>query len=206
VRSEKGEREAARILDAATAVLAREGFGGATLGRIAAEAGVDKKMVVYYFSGRERLLAEVVARVGQQLVANMRAAAVELSEPSALVDVGVSTMWEASVDQPGLARAYLALATNSEDSPGVRQALRALKRNFEDLFVERLAILEAQGHLLSEDRDGYVKLMLAILRGLVMDWAEDGDTPALLDALEQFKRVAVAPFAAAHELSLPSES
>src|SRR4051794_839610 len=112
-RSQKGEREAARILDAATAVLARDGMAGATLGRVATEAGVDKKMLVYYFSGRERLLAEVVRRVGQRLAENMEAAVAEFSEPGAMADVGVDRLWEGTTEMPDLTRAYLVLVTSS---------------------------------------------------------------------------------------------
>lgn len=52
----KGDRRAASILQAATTILARDGFGGATLRRIAAEAGADMKSLVYYFGTRRRLL------------------------------------------------------------------------------------------------------------------------------------------------------
>jgi hypothetical protein len=124
----------------------------------------------------------------------MSAAADELSEPTELVDVGIDKLWQGSVEQPELVRAYLALATNSAESPEVYGALAGLKTRFERLFADRLELLAAEGHHLVVDRDAYVKLMVAIWRGMIFDWTEAGDTPALRSALEQFKRVAVAPF------------
>jgi AcrR family transcriptional regulator len=63
----KGDRRAASILRAATTVLARDGFGGATLGRIAAEAGAEKRSILYYFGTRERLMVRVVHSLGRQI-------------------------------------------------------------------------------------------------------------------------------------------
>jgi AcrR family transcriptional regulator len=193
-RSPKGEREAARILAAATTVLAREGFGGATLGRIAAEAGVDKKMVLYYFTGRETLLVEVVRQVGARVAANMTAALVQHSDVAQVAETLFDHMWAGTTEEPELPRAYLALATSSRESDEVRRALGELKASFERLFADQVTALEAHGYRLRVDRAGYLKLVMAMWRGLALEWTEEGDSPALQSALEQFKRAATAPF------------
>lgn len=50
----------ARVVEAAWRVVAAEGVHGATMRRIAAEAGVTTGSVTHYFDDKEQLLAEVV--------------------------------------------------------------------------------------------------------------------------------------------------
>ncbi|MEY2956877.1 MAG: TetR family transcriptional regulator C-terminal domain-containing protein [Gemmobacter sp.] len=52
-RIQQKNREA--ILDAALGVFARDGFAGATLDRIAAEAGLSKPNLLYYFRSKEAM-------------------------------------------------------------------------------------------------------------------------------------------------------
>jgi len=52
-----------QIVDAAIELIAREGFVGASVARIAAEAGVAKSAVLYYFAGKDALVAAVVGSV-----------------------------------------------------------------------------------------------------------------------------------------------
>jgi AcrR family transcriptional regulator len=49
-----------RVVDAACRVVAAEGLQGATMRRIAAEAGVTTGSVTHYFPGKQEVLAEVV--------------------------------------------------------------------------------------------------------------------------------------------------
>jgi AcrR family transcriptional regulator len=49
-------------------VLARDGFGGTTLGRIAAEAAAEKRNVLYYCGTRERLMVTVVHNLGARII------------------------------------------------------------------------------------------------------------------------------------------
>ncbi|WP_347557436.1 TetR/AcrR family transcriptional regulator [Robbsia sp. KACC 23696] len=51
-----------RIFDAATVIFLRNGFGGASLDRIAEAAGASKATVYSRFSGKEALFSEVVRR------------------------------------------------------------------------------------------------------------------------------------------------
>lgn len=58
--------EAARrsqIVECAIQALAEEGYGRASLGRIAERAGVSKSVIVYHFGGKDEVLRQVVAEV-----------------------------------------------------------------------------------------------------------------------------------------------
>ena len=54
--------------------------------------------------------------------------------------------------------------------------------------------IEAQGYVLVDDRDSYATAMFAMLRGLLLEWAEHGDSSTLAGARETFKRVAAESF------------
>lgn len=196
-RSRKGAREATRLLDAATTVLARDGFGGATLGRIAAEADVDKRMILYYFGSRETLLVEVVSRVGERIAENMASAVEQLSEPQALADIGIDLLWQCSTEEPELLRAYFALLSSAAQTGEVNDALLELKQRFAVLFDGLIDSLATRGYTLSLDRDVYLAVVIAMWRGTALEWIEVGNTPAIQGAVNEFKRIATAPFAQA---------
>jgi TetR/AcrR family transcriptional regulator len=52
-----------RVLDAAEAVFAERGFGGATTREIAGRAGIAKRMLFYYFASKEVVYRAVLERV-----------------------------------------------------------------------------------------------------------------------------------------------
>jgi AcrR family transcriptional regulator len=78
VRSETRPRsfiEQARrrqIIDGAIDVLARDGYGAASLAAIAEEIGVSKGVISYYFAGKDELLRAVVADVLAEASDEMR--------------------------------------------------------------------------------------------------------------------------------------
>jgi AcrR family transcriptional regulator len=51
------------LLDAATRVLARRGYRGASIKDIAADAGVAAGLLHYYFPSKEQLILEILARI-----------------------------------------------------------------------------------------------------------------------------------------------
>ena len=76
-----GERRAA-FVEASLDVIAGEGLAGATLRRIAAQAGVTTGAVTHYFADREALLVAAVASAHYAAGARMTAAAASPSIPA----------------------------------------------------------------------------------------------------------------------------
>lgn len=69
----RAEREA-QILDIATGEFGLLGFAGASLGGVAARAGVSKPMVLAYFASKEGLFAACARRAGQTVCGRVDAA------------------------------------------------------------------------------------------------------------------------------------
>jgi AcrR family transcriptional regulator len=61
-----------QIIDAAVDVLARDGYGAASLAAIAGDVGVSKGVILYHFAGKDDLLRAVVADVLEEATAQMR--------------------------------------------------------------------------------------------------------------------------------------
>ncbi|QFT58752.1 HTH-type transcriptional regulator RutR [Sulfitobacter sp. THAF37] len=57
------KRNRGKILDAALEVFSRHGFRGATLDQIAAEAGLSKPNILYYFDGKEDIHVTLLSRL-----------------------------------------------------------------------------------------------------------------------------------------------
>src|SRR6187551_1608193 len=67
-RELSGEK-AQRIVDAMRVSVAKRGAAGSTFEQVAAEAGVSRGLLHYYFGTKERLLVEVVRRDAEIRVA-----------------------------------------------------------------------------------------------------------------------------------------
>jgi AcrR family transcriptional regulator len=61
-----------QIIDGAIDVLARDGYGAASLAAIAEEIGVSKGVILYHFAGKDDLLRSVVADVLAEATGEMR--------------------------------------------------------------------------------------------------------------------------------------
>jgi AcrR family transcriptional regulator len=66
--SRKGARQAQTIIEAAYRCLARDGYARTSMQRIAEEAGVQKRMLHYYFETRQKLFEQIAAYVGDRML------------------------------------------------------------------------------------------------------------------------------------------
>ncbi|TDC56835.1 TetR/AcrR family transcriptional regulator [Actinomadura sp. KC345] len=66
-RSPSGLRE--RLLDSSVQLFAQRGFRGTSLADVAADAGCSKASLLYHFSSKEAILAELLLPIGKEVVA-----------------------------------------------------------------------------------------------------------------------------------------
>jgi AcrR family transcriptional regulator len=193
-RTPKGRRGAERLIEAATVVLARDGYGGASIGRITDEAGVPKRMVAYYFGTRQALLACVVQRLTAGIASEISAGAA--GAPDDATAAWVDAVWAGVTATPGLARAYIALLGGDRDGE-TSDALAEVERTFLALVDGLVRDTERAGGQLVVERDAFGLMAFALLRGLTHHWVESGDTPALAESLRQTKRLLAGAFSGA---------
>jgi TetR/AcrR family transcriptional regulator len=80
-RQRDAERTRADILEVATREFAQRGYSGARVDEIAARTRTTKRMIYYYFGGKEQLYVAVLERAYAQIRAAEQAVDVEQLEP-----------------------------------------------------------------------------------------------------------------------------
>lgn len=84
----RAEREAL-LLDAATLEFGTQGYGGASLGAIAARAGVSKALVLTYFGSKDELYGACATRAGENLSSRIEAV---ITSPLGLQEMAQATL------------------------------------------------------------------------------------------------------------------
>jgi AcrR family transcriptional regulator len=194
----KGIRQSEEILGAALRCLGRDGYAATSLARVADEAGVSKRMVLYYFSSREALFDQLAAYIGDRLIAQLEDAISGLQDPGEVVTAGFGRLWGAITADRSLLIALFGVTTESVTDPQLARTVTAFKDRFRALLQKQLDDARAQGRAITIDDDVAVTAMLAGFLGLAMEWLERGDTPELQKTIGAFQAMvaALAPPAA----------
>ena len=158
IRSRDADRTQQSILAAATAEFAAHGFGGARIEAIAERAGVNKKLIYYYFEGKDELFLAVL----EQTSADRRAAARELlleeADPLQAIESLVVFTWRHYLAHPE----FLALL-NSENMLGAGHLKRSPRiRQMNSPLIDGLARVLERGEKSGELRGGIDPMQLYI--------------------------------------------
>ncbi|MBI5104087.1 MAG: TetR/AcrR family transcriptional regulator [Solirubrobacterales bacterium] len=183
----KGARQSEAIIDAAVRCLATDGYSASSIGRIAEQAGVHKRMVLYYFASREELFDVVVQRIGDQLLGQLEAALLGLEEPADIVSVGFDQIWERMTSDRALLAAYFGLVAESVTNRHLRKSVGYINDGYRRLIHRLSAELASRGRRLTIDEQALTVLIIAGIQGLTLEYLERGDTPALRSAIDVFQ-------------------
>jgi AcrR family transcriptional regulator len=126
----KTDLKTRKILDAARAVLARRGFAGTTVSLVAAEAGVSRGLLHYYFKNKEDMLARVIDE-------NMAASVVLIQDLLArshsaveIADRLVDAMQQLFQNDPDFFNLFFEAWAVARQSPTVEAELQSLYGQF----------------------------------------------------------------------------
>lgn len=186
--SRKGARQAQAIVEAGYRCLAREGYARTSMQRIADEAGVQKRMIHYYFDSREKLFSELVAYIGDRMLHPVEEAISGLEEPEQIVNLGFDRLWRELVTEPELQGVYLGLLAESVGDPVLRESLAVVGDRYRELIRRLVRKVRAQGRTLKLPDETIVIATIASVQGLALQYLERGQSSELTDATEGFKR------------------
>ena len=99
-RELSGEK-AQRIVDAMRVSVAKRGAAGSTFEQVAAEAGVSRGLLHYYFGTKERLLVEVLRRDSERRVARLDDALAPAKTVDDFIGVLVASLEDMVENDPG---------------------------------------------------------------------------------------------------------
>ena len=170
-----------RLIEAAFAVVAREGLEAASVKTIAAEAGVTPGLMHYHFPTKDALLEAAMRRgldgYRQRLIAKRTATPPEEQLAAFFAEARAGA--EADAD---FFRVRLAFAAQALSNPGLAAVLRDL--NAEAVAEAALTFAAAAGRTQANDRDlALAATLKASFDGLMLAWLNDPAFP--LDAARE---------------------
>lgn len=187
--TDKGARQAEEILDAALRCLGRDGYAATSLSRVAEEAGVSKRMVLYYFDSREALFVQLAQSVGSRLIDQLEEAVAGIQEPSEVVHAGFGRMWEAITADRGLLIAMFGITTESVTDERLAGAVHEFKDNLRALLRRQIVSARSHGRRVLLDDEVVITAIISGFFGLAIEWLEAGDTPALTGTIAGFEQL-----------------
>jgi AcrR family transcriptional regulator len=191
VRRSQAERTAEsdrRMLDAATRLIASQGYMATTLEAIGNEAGYSRQLVAQRFGSKDKLLETVIARHADALRERLRSRRSRLAGLAGLYSEIDSYLQ--ALDEPSLeSRAFFVLMLESAGpAPQFRPAFAAITARWEERLAQQIRESQAQGSLRA-DVDARIesKLLIATLRGIRIQSMMDpgtSDVPAAANSLK----------------------
>jgi len=97
------------LRQAAFAVLQREGIAGATIEKVAAQAGASKGIVLHYFRSKQELFEHAMRESNLVLRDTVVARLKQASTPMQRIDAVIDGNFEPHLFQPSIAHAWLSL-------------------------------------------------------------------------------------------------
>ena len=176
-----------QILDAASRCFGKKGFAGTTVQEIAAEAGLTKSMIHYYFENKQALIQELQAfvydrhfqRVGHKLA----------EAPPEASGRAHEALWEAFeiVRDKQFLRLQLELLAECGRDPAVLKRMAVSQNKLRDLVSKRvLDVLGPHKEKIPAPPEALATLIQAVLHGLRVQELVDGDPAPTREAYTVF--------------------
>ncbi|MFI2222104.1 TetR/AcrR family transcriptional regulator [Rhodococcus sp. NPDC019627] len=177
-----------QILDAAVAVLFREGYSATTTLRIQHEAGVSRGRLLHQFPSRETLLVAAVQHLATARVGDLKHHEDWPPDPCERIDRAIDLMWSTFRQPYFWAATELWLASRSNEK--LREALLPQERRLGQLVRETTDAFFGN-QLCSRPRYEVVREQLnTSMRGVALTYALDRRDPTTDPHLNQWKLLA----------------
>jgi len=142
------QRNRKKIFEAALEVFSQYGFRGATLDQIAAEAGLSKPNILYYFDGKEAIYSSLLQQLMETWLDPLRGLVHDGDAQAELIDY-VRRKLAMSRDFPRESRLFA-----NEILQGAPRIMDALKGELKELVDEKAALIRewvAEGKIANID-------------------------------------------------------
>jgi len=172
-----------KLLAATLDYVATHGVGELSLRQLAAGIGSTHRVLLFHFGSKEALLAEVVAAVERQQRDFMEELTARGGAHSAIEHV--RSMWE-RVSDPSLAPNVRLFFELSGQALQGREHTEQLLDSLIGLWLEPLPAMLVQGGAPKETAAEDGRIVLATVRGLLLDLLASGDRAGVDRAMERF--------------------
>lgn len=191
LRRARSERSSKRLLDAATELIAEQGYSATTIAQIAQKAGYSHGLVTQRFGSKSDLI-RMLAREFQGYFAidRLQPALKRKTGLEGLI-VMIETYLDAVAGSGALGRAYYELFGESIVLvPEIHETFVRADRNFRDLLAKTVRSAIKLGEIPGEvDAPALASVALSIIRGTSMQWLLDGGSIDLAAIKREIRRV-----------------
>ena len=168
------------LLDAAERLLVTVGDAGLTTRRVAEEAGVNHGLVHYYFGSMDQLLARVLERFTEQLIARQRAM---YAEDRPFIEKWRTAMRYLDDDRP-YQKVWFELQALAWNRPELRETVTRVRAAWYEVLTEAFEQARAE-HEIDVPTDVLVGLVMTLNEGIILErLSGGGDHDALLDWID----------------------
>jgi AcrR family transcriptional regulator len=168
-----GEK-AQRIVAAMRSSVGRRGTAGSTFDHVAAEAGVSRGLLHYYFGSKERLLVEVVRHDAGLRVERLTAALADAHSIDAVIEVLVRQVRDFVAEDPGAQALLYEMFSASRSNEEIRSELAELWRRQRAIVADALREKEREGVIrLRGDAEAVVSVLFALGDGFELQLLAD---------------------------------
>ncbi|MFK4730427.1 TetR/AcrR family transcriptional regulator [Agromyces mediolanus] len=168
----KGIAKREEILTAALDVIARNGYGRASVRELADAVGLSQAGLLHYFSSKEELFAEILRKRDEVDREVLEAA--DADHELSMMDGFVQVMRH-NADVPGLVQLYARLSAEATEADhAARPFFTERFRIFREMSVESIREGQRDGTLRADlDPEKIASLLLAAADGLQTQWLMD---------------------------------
>jgi len=153
----------AALINAATRVFLREGYGLASIDKVAAEAGVSTRTIYERYKNKADLLGAVISRLVDRTSAALATAELNRLEPRAALALIADTITSRARD-PDAAALFRIVATEAQRFPALAAKMRENNKQCVDNVVANyLRAQVARGELTLADPDRAATLFLQMI-------------------------------------------
>jgi AcrR family transcriptional regulator len=156
----------ARLLDATLAVIAQEGWAGASTPKICKQAKVSRGAQTHHFPTKDSLLLAAMDRLTRQYLELIHQRMANLGDNQRPLRAFLEVMWESMLDEHYLPSAIEAMVAARTD-PELRKPAADLDNEVVDSIRRLAADISASQGSVDRVRDA-VELSLYLFRGLVL--------------------------------------
>jgi AcrR family transcriptional regulator len=179
-RTLRGERRREELLAAVVDHVLEHGVAEFSLRQAARAAGTSHRILSYHFGSAHELLRDALAEIRRPLIeAVTRALRAPDADP-------IETAWKLFTGRMPISRVLLEVQTLAATNPEYRDIARDFVRAYLPVVEEAV-----RPDLDPERRDAAAALVLAVIRGLLLDARATGELDRARRALELFDEVGV---------------
>ncbi|HZQ39130.1 MAG TPA: TetR/AcrR family transcriptional regulator [Dehalococcoidia bacterium] len=183
---EKAEGRRREILVAAANVFARDGYASASLDDVAAQIGVTKGVIYYYFRSKEEIFTEIRATAIRDAIERLEAIVAAGGTPEQLLRAAVRDLVDHIFDD--LDR-YANVLSAQRLSPESHATIRELQRRYEHLVQQIVADGIGAGVFAERDPRVTTFTLLRACLGIAGWYSPDGPLPPELVAEQVTEQV-----------------